>query len=414
MSTDPNFLTVHTLTSLPFHNRNRDDRGQPKQLREGGKIRSYMSSQSRKRSMRVGYERFATDFDGLNGSVRSKTIAEAGLERAVEIAAERGIADFDRRDALRRARETVKSLTTSAGKTATKAETAAEKRRELYERKIAGSDSYEQLLADFDEKAAALKAKAEATGEAVDDSTGDTAVWVTDQEIENLATALVNSTSDIQSNSVFDSVTSSLANSAFGRMMAANPGLSIEAAVAVTPAVTTHAIQVNIDYFTAVDDRRAKGAAHLDQASYTSGVYYASSTFDRRQLRNTWSGFGSADTDELLGEFVRHVVLDLPQGKKNATAADTFPSVIIAEQQRARTGYQFQTPVEADANGGFLKPSQDEIYRQANRARAFDPRHFGKTVVSGTEAFEFPSQIAGAEVANMEDLTAFIVEWLKA
>jgi CRISPR system Cascade subunit CasC len=137
-------------------------------------------------------------------------------------------------------------------------------------------------------------------------------------------------------------------------------------------------------------------------------------TYDRRQLQRNWTGWSGPNADALLRSFVRNATLSLPQGKKNSTSADTMPDLIIAEAQGSRTGYQFQTPIVADVDGGYLRPSTAALYAQACAARSFDSRNFGATVVSGLSAVGRPAQVPDAAVVDMDGLTDFIVDWLRA
>ena len=81
--TEKNYLTIHSLTALPWHNLNRDDRGLPKQVREGGKTRGRLSSQSLKRAIRVAYE-LDSFTDGTKAATRSSTGALPRKTAAIE------------------------------------------------------------------------------------------------------------------------------------------------------------------------------------------------------------------------------------------------------------------------------------------------------------------------------------------
>lgn len=360
-----NFLTIHSLTALPWHNLNRDDRGLPKQVTEGGVTKGVLSAQSQKRAIRTRYEASA----GAIGSYRSKTSAEEAVKRATVIADAQGVA-FDADEALKRAKKAIAALV----------------------KKDAAPDK--------DGKAAESK---------------DTVVWLGADEIDTLAQALVEGTGDIAIPGFVRSRVGSLAIAAFGRMFAAAQDAQNEAAISVGTAVTTHPITVEIDYFTAVDDLNPNGSAHLDQAFYTTGVYYRSLTIDRRQLRDTWSGWDAADADERLTELVRSLVLALPHGKDTSTAAQVAPAVVIAEQQSHRTNYQFQRPIRATVDGGYLTPSIEALFDKVGAARKFDPEQFGDVFVTGEAFFEQGAPQPGFEhrSGNLGDLAASVTEWLR-
>ena len=63
----------------------------------------------------------------------------------------------------------------------------------------------------------------------------------------------------------------------FGRMVADDPSLKYDAAAQVAHSISTHAVQNEYDYFTAVDDCQAEdnaGAGHLGTVEYNSSTLY--------------------------------------------------------------------------------------------------------------------------------------------
>lgn len=372
--TEKNYLTIHSLTPLPWHNLNRDDRGLPKQVREGGKARGRLSSQSLKRAIRVAYE--LDSFADGTGSLRSRDLHKEIVRRATLIAEESGT-PFDPKEALKATAKVVKSLTANDKDTpeAENSETAA----------------------------------------------GDTITWLSGDEIDALASALASGGGPISVASIIQSRTGSLSIAAFGRMFAAHSDLQTEAAIAVGPATTTHPITVEVDYFTTVDDLNDDGAGHLGQAFYTSGVYYRSVTIDKKQLKDSWTGWDSPDADDRLTLLVRSLINALPTGKDNSSAPNTKPAFIVAEVQAHRTAYEFHEPVRADTEGGYLAGSIGRLVGQASAARDYDPTEFGKTLVSGTTvASGAVLTSAGAvpiafehSTSNLPQLVEQVVAWLR-
>lgn len=336
MSTHP-FLTVHTLTALPWHNLNRDENGAPKQVTEGGVTRARLSSQSLKRAARVAFER---DIEDAEASVRTKLSATIIADRVAEI----------RGSAMSKAERTAlaKSITTRVN-TLTKS-----------------PDS---------------------------ESRKDTLVWLSAREIEHVAQAFA---AGGEANVVEATNTDSLAIAAFGRMFAAEPGLSLPSAISVGDAVTTHAATIELDWFSAVDDRAEHGGAgQLGFTMQTTGVYYRAFTFDRAQLASNFDiPLGSADAEPQLRSLIRHLTLALPTGRRAGTAAQTLPALILAEEQAHRVHYDFHTPVVAGADGGFLLPSIEALRGKALEARAFDGQLFGEQLLSGTHLSTGPAPFA--------------------
>lgn len=345
-STHP-FLTVHTLTALPWHNLNRDENGAPKQVTEGGVTRARLSSQSLKRAARIGFERAA---EAAEASVRTKVAAAVIVDRVEEI-----------RGSLTKAERT--KLTTS----------------------IVTRVNY--------------LTQAEGTGKK------DTMVWLSAREVEQAAQAFARG----DDTALLDAAaTDSLAIAAFGRMFAHAPELSIASAVSVGDAVTTHAADIELDWFAAVDDAQTahQGAGQLGMTMQTNGVYYRSFTIDRAQLARNWDlSLDSAEAEPLLRLFIRHLTLALPTGRDAGTAAQTLPAYILAEEQAHRVVYDFHRPVAADA-GGFLDASIDRLQARGLEARAFDPTLFGRTLTSGTNE--------ASSNGTFADYTDFVLDFLRS
>lgn len=356
-----NYYTVHLLTALPKHNLNADENGLPKQVRQGGVPRGVLSAQSLKRAARVRFETQTGDT-----SYRSGALAEEAVRRAVELAAASGV-----------------TLDEDA---ATAAATAAI------------------------QKFANGKKAAPAAGS--EETRKNSLLWLSDDELDALTTQLAESQDPSPETIVANAATSSLAIAAFGRMFAAEPGLSTHAAVAVGPAVTTHPIVIETDSFTAVDDLATHGGAgHLGQMFHTSGVYYRSFTVDRAQLRRNWLAWGDDKARDRLAGMFRSLVLALPTGGTNSTAADILPSFIVAEQQRHRCAYSFDKPVNADETGGFVAPSVAGLLDMAAKARAFDPDQFAGLTLSGVDA-----DLSGSDEtpAALAELTDSFLAWVSA
>lgn len=73
----------------------------------------------------------------------------------------------------------------------------------------------------------------------------------------------------------------------FGRMVADDPSLNYDAAAQVAHSISTHAVQNEYDYFTAVDDCQAEdnaGAGHLGTVEYNSSTLYRYATVNVMEL----------------------------------------------------------------------------------------------------------------------------------
>lgn len=347
------FLTVHTLTALPWHNLNRDESGAPKQVTEGGVTRARLSSQSLKRAARTAFER---DTEHAEASLRTKVATTVILDRVAEL---RGELTADARKKLEAAVSKRVNALTQAGDT--------------------------------------------------DTVKKDTLVWLSSGEVELVAQTYARAGEGdvIQATS-----TDSLAIAAFGRMFAAAPELRTPAAVSVGDAVTTHAATIELDWFAAVEDGPVahSGAGQLGFTMQTTGVYYRSFTIDRRQLaRNFDLPLDSAEAEPQLRSFIRHLTLALPTGRSSGTAAHTLPALVIAEEQSARFAYDFHEPITASEQG-FLAPSIHALLAKRDGVRGFDPDLFGKSFLTGTHPL---AQATPEPSGSFSEYTDFVLTFLR-
>ncbi len=121
----------------------------------------------------------------------------------------------------------------------------------------------------------------------------------------------------------------------FGRMLAAAPAKSVDAAVQVAHAISVHRVAVEDDYFTAVDDlNRGKedmGAGHIGETEFAAGLFYLYVCIDRDLLcRNLQDD--EALTTKTLCALTEAAATVAPTGKQNSFASRAYASYIVAEK----------------------------------------------------------------------------------
>lgn len=126
----------------------------------------------------------------------------------------------------------------------------------------------------------------------------------------------------------------------FGRMLADLPEKNQDAACQVAHAISTHAIEREFDFFTAVDDLKERdadadaGAGMLGTVEFTSACFYRYVALDLEQLRRNLQN----DT-ELLLHGVEALLWALarakPSGKQNSFAAHNDPEYIVCTVRQA-------------------------------------------------------------------------------
>jgi len=124
----------------------------------------------------------------------------------------------------------------------------------------------------------------------------------------------------------------------FGRMTTSDAFEDVEAAMQVAHAISTHAVVNEVDYFTAVDDlgETGGGAAHVDEAIFSSACFYKYFCLDWDQLVKNLGGGPDAErlAAATLGHFLRAAALTTPSGKQNSFAAHNLPDGILVEVKK--------------------------------------------------------------------------------
>jgi CRISPR system Cascade subunit CasC len=336
---DQRFLNLHLLQTVPTSNCNRDNNGLPKSAPYGGVERARWSQQSQRRAARTAFE---ADSPG-DLTRRTAHLAEHIAREVVRDRAENGAGFSD------------------------------EQRAEL--------------------DAALAKGVASLTTNR--DAAKDTLVWIAEAEIREMvgkASARLEGEA-FDPSAVLGTTTASLTVAAFGRFLAAQRDLTVDAAVQTAHAFTTHRQQAFLDYFTAVEDlpelSTHSGAGHLNVGAFTSGVFYRYLNVDRHQLLTNWVGPQTEADGGLarLEALYRALVTALPDGMKNSTAPSGLPALVLVEASDRPLSYApaFERAVP-DTEDGYEAASVQALLDYAERARACDPEAYGERHLAGMRA----------------------------
>lgn len=175
----------------------------------------------------------------------------------------------------------------------------------------------------------------------------------------------------------------------FGRMLAEVPAFNIEAAVQVAHAFTVHKVQIEDDYFTAVDDlnkgQEDLGAGHLGEAGFGAGVFYLYICIDRDLLQQNLQG-DAALTAKTLKALLECAATVAPTGKQNSFASRAHALYCLAEkgpQQPRSLSLAFTRPVypggEGSDGGGVQEGAIAELGRLVkNMDQVYGPRCDGR------------------------------------
>jgi len=136
----------------------------------------------------------------------------------------------------------------------------------------------------------------------------------------------------------------------FGRMLADMPEANQDAACQVAHALSTHRVEREFDYFTAVDDEGdadETGAGMIGQVEFNSATFYRYAVIDAQKLlRNL-----KPDKELALAginAFVQAMARAIPTGKQNSFAAHNPPSfvgVVLRHVSPFNLANAFEKPV---------------------------------------------------------------------
>lgn len=119
----------------------------------------------------------------------------------------------------------------------------------------------------------------------------------------------------------------------FGRMVAEYTDMNVDAACQVAHAISTHAVQTEMDFYTAVDDLQPKedtGAGMMGIVEFNSACFYRYAVIDTRQLSTNLCGDAGAVADGVVA-FCKAAVRAIPSGKQNSFAAQNPPDWVRVE-----------------------------------------------------------------------------------
>lgn len=262
------FLDVHAIQAVPPSNINRDDTGSPKTAQYGGVTRARVSSQSWKRVMRQYFKEHG-EID--NVGVRTKKVVHYVAEK---------ITNIDESIEQEKAMKLAEKVVNGAGvKTPKNSETEA-----LFFISSKQADKLAQ---------AALEGKK------------------ANKELRKILAS-----------------EPSIDIALFGRMLASDAGLNVDASSQVAHAISTNGIQTEFDYFTAMDDYAENpGAAMIESIEYNSSTLYRYANVAIHEFCQQIGGKNS--TINALKLYIEAFAKSMPAGKINTFANQTLPQALL-------------------------------------------------------------------------------------
>jgi len=311
------FVELHMIQNFAPANLNRDDTNNPKDCEFGGVRRARISSQCIKRAIRTSP--IFEETTQVKIGMRTKRLIHRLSKRLVE-----------------------------AGKS---------------------EEEAIEVLADFVPEYASKLDKKDKEGK-------KTAVllYVSEDEVDSIAQALLENWEEVSDSKALNKLVRNLVKAheghtsapdiaLFGRMLAENPRLNLDAACQVAHAISTHRIAMEMDFYTAVDDLNPEdtaGAGMMGFTGFDSACFYRYARLDWGQLVKNLNGDADLARRTVEG-FLRAAVAAVPSGKQNAFAANNPSNFLLAVVREDGMGWSltnaFERPVHPRHDSGLVAPS---------------------------------------------------------
>lgn len=334
------YVNFHVLQTVPPSCVNRDDTGSPKTAVYGGVTRARVSSQSWKHAMRKAFLENGL-FDKNDIGQRTKKIREMIADEIKKL------------DPEKDAEKLAKKAVDNAG-------------------------------INYDEKKGVAKAL----------------FFMSYAQAKALAELAVAGSEDKKEYKAALAKTPSVDIALFGRMAADDATLNYDAASQVAHSISTHAVQNEYDYFTAVDDRGDEdnaGAAHLGTTEYNSSTLYRYATVNVVDLEKQ---LGREKAAETVRGFAEAFICSMPMGKQNSFANRTLPDAVyvtIREDQPINLCGAFEKAVPKSAEG-YVEASKVALKKYAEQVYKTFADVPSKSFVTGTGMTEL------GEAVNLKTL----------
>jgi len=364
-------LELHIIQSVPVACLNRDDLNSPKTAIFGGAQRARVSSQSWKRAIRE-MAREELDTSGQFKGKRSRLFIEK-ITSAL-----RGLGESE---------ATAKVLSLCAGHYLARLDPKQEKKvKTLVFLSPLEYEILAKLLYDLDKED--KKKLAEAL-ESVDieklandeDSDGVEEIS-TEKREKKLSTSqftkLVSKVlkAPVEKSFKKNTETKGLPKDAadialFGRMVANDHSLTVEAASMFSHALSTHNVDNEIDFFTAVDDLQPKedaGAGMTSTLEFNSATYYrfAALNFDMLSDDEHLSALSLDERKNVVRTFVEATIKAIPSARKNSMNGNTLPAYVLGIVRDKGHPIQlinaFEKPVWS--HQGYLEQSIEQLKKE--------------------------------------------------
>jgi CRISPR system Cascade subunit CasC len=325
-------IEIHALQNFAPSNLNRDDTGAPKDALFGGTRRARVSSQCSKRAVR---EYFKEQNKAWVANRTKRIVDELTKRVAPKLKDEKG---FSEENLLKAIEVAVSSL-----------------------------GSNKKVKVDKERKT-------------------DVLLFLSPKEIDSLEGVIAESYSDLLKAKPSDEVVKSLNDAIdgenrsrlsvdvalFGRMLAVMPEKNQNAACQVAHAISTHSVEREFDFYTAVDDLKPEDTAGADMmgtVEFNSACFYRYAVVDWDKLVKNLQGGDTELAANGLRAFLEGFVVAEPTGKQNTFAAHNPPEFIAVSVRRntapRNLANAYETAIRVKKDESLTKESATRLSAKA-------------------------------------------------
>jgi len=164
----------------------------------------------------------------------------------------------------------------------------------------------------------------------------------------------------------------------------------VDGAMALAHTITTHAVDADIDWFTAVDDFQELGSGHLDTQEFSSGVFYRYASLNLNHLQTNLGGTSRTRALEIGAHLLHMMSTVVPSAKQQSSAAHNLADLAMVSFSDIPISLAnaFEQPIKAKQESGFLRPSMDgllDYWQKVHKGYGLDERVSLFTLADMTE-----------------------------
>lgn len=370
-------IEIHALQNFAPSNLNRDDTGAPKDALFGGTRRARVSSQCLKRAVREHFKELRD-----NGSFSPDELG-VRTKRVYQEIADRLTGRRENADALAKAEIALSYVKLKSDKESKTQYLLFLGQAEVAALADAIHQYWDQIVPAVEENGEKGKGKgkkAKASG--------------APKEVKERVEAIFNGGKAVDV-------------ALFGRMLADMPEKNQNAACQVAHAISTHSVEREFDFYTAVDDLKpddTAGADMMGTVEFNSACFYRYAVVDWEKLVENLHGDRELAAKGLRG-FLEGFVVAEPTGKQNTFAAHNppeFVAVSVRHNSAPRSlANAFETAIVVRKGESLTRRSAEDLVRKSKMLQtAFGGE--GKTFVLNLTGASLDG--FGSDVSSLKDL----------